>query len=122
MKKFWEPERTEEIAIRIEMSGDVAQEVKEIIELSGCSGLNFRVIYPQDTVHINWDFTVKYYDAVRQIQALTQLLNHSGVRAANMNEKHGKKIVFEELINALREAEVTIANHLNNENNVEKGT
>jgi len=120
MRFFFQSERTEEIAIQLKMSGDVAQEVKDIIELSGCRDLNFSVIYPDDTVKIDWDFTVKYYDAIRQIQALTQLLNHPGVRAANMNEKHGKKILLEELINALREAEVAIANRLNDEN-VEKG-
>jgi hypothetical protein len=103
MSRFWfgdKIERTEHVTILLEMLGDTYHDVRSEVDSLGTTGIG--VVRSNDTVKINFDFTVEYSGVVQQLEALIKLMDDPRITNALIGERDDLDILFVRLVDAIR--------------------
>jgi hypothetical protein len=93
------PERIEHVGLVLEMEGETYHHVKEFVDNLGVRDLR---VEKYDNVRIDFEFTITYYNVIKQMHALLELLKDPQVTAVNLSEKYGSSILIADLIDSIR--------------------
>lgn len=103
---FNKPELVEKAVVKMTMDGLAYYRLKPYIDDMGID-LHAKVV-TIDTVKIDFDFTVKYYNIVDQFKALIILLNDPSVSSAMIGSREDLNLLFVELVDAIRSVQKTL--------------
>lgn len=99
------PERIEHATVKLTMNGAAYDRLKGDIK---SMGILLDRVQEHDTVHIEYTFTIEYYNIVDALRSLIVLLNDPSVSSAMIGSRDQLNLLFVDLVDAVRTVQKTL--------------